>query len=287
MKYVFTSDWHIRSTVPRIRKDDYPETQFKKAEWILNFAEEKNADVVIAGDITHGPRCPFWLLNRYIKLFIGFKNNIFVIPGQHDVHNHLPDVSNTPLGVLYQSGAVLFPDDDDIRGIGWEGKMPDKWSEILAIHECITPDTPPFYLKDAISAEDAIEKYGHITDVIVSGDYHQHHVTITEDKILCNPGPIMRASKDKMNYDPCVFLYDDGMIEMIPIPNEKDVFDEEALKDDERKEYSDELKELVEALTMKGDVVDFIKAMEAVAKAMEVSKGAQKVLNQIKENFNG
>ena len=288
MKYVLSADWHIRASAPRIRKDDYTETQFNKVEWILNLAEDHDADVIVAGDIFDSPRCPFWLLNKYMTLFGNFKGTIYAIPGQHDLHFHNPDLENTPLGALINAGVVHIPNNNNIWGVGWGEGIPETWSEILVMHTPVTPDKPPFFMEDAISADEAINKWGHLADLIVTGDYHVPHLTLSADTALCNPGPIMRASKDKMGFEPRVYLYDEGEITTIKIPIKEDVFDEKALRDDDFKEQSDALKELIQSFDGDRNTgMDFWEILDKVALSMGVSVGAKRILDLAKEENRG
>lgn len=287
MNYILSADWHIRATAPRIRKDEYAMIEFKKIDWILKLATKHKADIIVAGDIFDAPRCPYWLLIMYIELFKQFKHRIYVVPGQHDLHFHNPDLANTPLGALISADVVEIPNNQEIRGVGWEEEMPKENCEILIIHTPVTPDKPPFFMEDAISAKDMMEELHEYHNLIVTGDYHVSHCHISEDCILCNPGPIMRASKDKINFQPRVYLYTNGSIEMKEIPIEKDVFDNEALLEDDRKEYSQELKELISSFDSKQDYVQFWDVLQDVIKISGVTKDVQNILNIVKEKVNG
>jgi len=287
-KYILTADLHIRATAPRIRKDDYAETQFNKVSSILAIAEEHDADIIVAGDIFDAPRCPYWLLNKYMNLFGNFRGIIWTIPGQHDLHFHNPDLENTPLGALLNAGVVYLPADRDIFGVGWKGEMPDTWTKVLVMHTPVTPNKPPFFIEDAISAHEAIDRWGDRAELIVTGDYHVPHLTISKNTILCNPGPLMRASKDKMEYEPRVYLYDDGGMTAIKIPVSEDVFDDQELDKDDFKEQSEALKELIKSFGQgTGTEVDFWEVLDKIAFAVEASSGAKRVLEIAKEANRG
>jgi len=288
MKIVATADWHIRAKNPRIRNDEYAMTQYRKIKWILDLAEKKGADVAVAGDIFDAPRCPYWLLVMYIDLFKRFHKKIYVVPGQHDLHFHNPDLANTPLGALLSAKIVEIPNNKGVRGVGWEEELPEKGSHVLLWHFPVTPEEPPFFMEDAVSAEDMMDQleskgYG----LIITGDYHVAHCTLSEHCILVNPGPIMRSSKDKIDYIPKVFFYDNGMIEEYEIPIEKDVFDLEKLEQDDRKEFSDDLKELIESFSEETKFLNYWEVVQNVAKKAKTSKDATIVLKQVEESYNG
>ena len=120
MRYLVSGDWHLTGKTPRIRTDNYPETQLKKVDWICNLANEKDATLVIAGDIGDKPMYPISLLNQLIVKFRNVENGVYVVFGQHDIFYHNPDITKTPLGTLFASESV-YPI-DGLDGItSWMG----------------------------------------------------------------------------------------------------------------------------------------------------------------------
>lgn len=281
MRFVCTADWHIRTTPPRIRKDDYQQALLRKISQILDIAEENAADVLVAGDLFDRPSCSYSMLNALIGLFSGTQNYVHAIPGQHDLHFHNPDLANTPFGTLVAAKSILYKE-DWLVGVGWGEEIPDEEAEVLLIHRPITPENPPFFMEDAVSAKEFVERYGKQFPLIVSGDYHVRHHLITEDTILVNPGPIMRASKDKMDYRPSVYLVDTESreVETIYLDVEKDVWNEDALKQDEKKELSEELKALIEKT---GEGIVFGRFWDVVEDVLKAAESPKEVIDVIKE----
>jgi DNA repair exonuclease SbcCD nuclease subunit len=298
MKFICSADWHIRASNPRIRTDDYTNVQLNKIAMILDIAKENDANVIVAGDVFDGPRCPFSLLNRYMDLFSDYKNlgvTIFAVAGQHDLHFHNPDLDNTPLGTFVKSGLITIPRTERIFGVGWGEKIEDAFgSKVLIHHFPVCPDKPPFFMDDAISAEDMLNKIKKTgCELMVTGDYHYGHYIsdFRRNCTLINPGPIMRASKDKMDYVPKVYLYSSEgrlpTIKEINIPVEKDCFDFDIIDNDTKKELSDELKELVGAFSAGKESQKFWDVVDLVLKSAKCHPEVKEIIMEIKEGQNG
>lgn len=291
MRMIATSDWHITGTTPRIRKDDYQQAGLNKTQYILAEALERDCDIAVAGDIFDGPRCPWWLYNMYVKMFRNFPKTIHVIPGQHDMHFHNPNIDNTPLGGFISSNVVSWGkgergfgkhSTERIYGVEFEGDMPDTYMDIILAHMPITPGDPPFFMEDAISAADALKKYHDKCELLITGDYHVGFYEQYKDCTLINPGPIMRSSKDKMDYVPKIYYYEDGKVEEIPLPIEEDVFDVEVLERDSRRENSEELKELAGAIGIDTDGRnDFKTIVDVVMTELKTEKDVKEVVHGI------
>jgi len=243
MKWIYTADWHIRFNKPRVRTDNYSETQFNKIKWICELANKENASIIVAGDIFDKPVCPIEWQYRYISLFKSVKRSIYTIYGQHDLHFHNPNINKTPYGILVIAEAIKeFGKLMDACNFGEE--VPKCKSTHLCIHAPITKDKPPFFMEDAVSAKDFLKK--HLEwNYIVSGDFHEQHVTTVNGRILFNPGPIMRTAKDKVDFEPKVVFHDTetDQWEWVNIPIETDVFDFDLMDKDDKTEYKDKLRE--------------------------------------------
>lgn len=251
MKYLVSADWHITSKNPRIRTDDFSETIFRKIEWIIDLANKRKCALVIAGDVYDKPSYPLILQNRLIRLLQTVKFGVFAVYGQHDIFYHNPDLDKTSLGNLFLSKAM-----SKIEGYGWVGvnfgeEIKPLKDGILCIHHPITPGEPPFYMNTAISAKDFMEQNKDFR-VIISGDYHVHHIRETKNQLLINPGPILRSSKDKMDFVPKVVIFDGETLEyeVIDIPVEKDVFNLDLADQDDLVSHKKEIRELADNIKL-------------------------------------
>ena len=251
---IATGDWHIRATAPRTRLDNYADTQYQKIAWICEQAEKHDADIVIAGDVFDLPRCPLWLLNRYAKLFKALKINIYAVPGQHDMHQHNPDISTTALGLFFYTGLITRIEyvDGPLFGYGF-GQEWFKAEGSVVAHLGVTPGDPPFFLQDAISAK-ALMKAHPKVNLFITGDYHQPHVRKDKDRVLINTGTIMRNTKAMKDFKPRVTLVDrrsNRIEDVLYIPVKHDnIFNERLIESDDRLQAKERMKKLFQRIQM-------------------------------------
>ena len=291
MNLILTADWHLTSKNPRIRTDDYPFTQLKKASWICRLANDEDAAIVIAGDLFDRPSFPIPLLHTYMRLFNSVENGVYVIYGQHDLHFHNPDITRTPLGLLLEAGAVKYADHIgfDCRDYGVTLEEPD--SKMLCIHAPITRYDPPFYMKDAVSAKQFLKMHPEY-QFVVSGDWHESFVYEEKGAHLFNPGPIMRPSKDKVHFEPRVILlkqlndipYD---WEWINIPIKTDVFDLDLMDKDDLAQYREEIRELAAEFDYKENTPRFWDNVDKVVAEIDPSQMVKDKINEIKDRIDG
>lgn len=237
-RFIVCADLHIDSRCPRYRKDNYWETVQEKLLWIVATANDRNARLIIAGDIFDSSKCTQKVVNTVIAIFKEAKYVPYVVAGQHDLKFHT-DIEETPFFTLISAGVVRLIEGayEEFTGVGFGQEVPEKHTKFLIIHKSITPDEPPFFLPDAISAVDAFSKYAGYT-YIVAGDYHVPFVkqkkSVRMNRYIINCGTMMRNTKDMKNYIPKIFEIDTdaNTVSEIEVPHEpfETVFDTEAIE---------------------------------------------------------
>lgn len=242
MELLLTSDWHIRSTAPENRTDNFLEAQEKKIDFILQLAKERKALVVISGDIGHSAAWDMESLEKYIAKFKESKVRIFAIPGQHDIPYHqLKKIRKSAFGILLASKAIefkrtlIFPDvvlhfypySAEIKPLT-EDKQSGKTKHIAIVHTLLTDSAQDTQKYGGASSLDFLRKHKDF-DLIVSGDNHKTFTHKGGSRFLINPGSLMRSSINQTKHEPCVFLFDTKKweYERIKIPVEQHVFDTE------------------------------------------------------------
>lgn len=228
-RFILSADWHIRSSRPQYRVDDYAETILRKAEFIVDTANKYKANLIIAGDIFHNIRVGIRTVNRVLRILKKMERDVYCVPGQHDMENHGADLTPTPYQTLIEAGVIInlgVDPVDNIYGAGWEQELGDfvetDKETILVIHHSITPEEPPFFLENsAMSAKDIMEKCPEFK-FIVSGDYHVPHITKGKNQIVFNCGCIGRSDKNQIDFEPVIYVLDtaDGKHKKIKIPIE-------------------------------------------------------------------
>ncbi len=252
-RFLCCADLHLRGTSPVFRKDNYPETIFRKLQWIVNKANTMDATLLIAGDIMDSVKVGTAIINRTIKILQGATHTPVVVLGQHDMLHHRQDLMPSPIYTLILAQAVKLatPNDSDVCGCSWE-QEPSKVAPVLLIHRTITPAEVPFFLKDGISAADAMDVYQDF-EFIVSGDYHGEHISSNDHgQLLINCGTIGRSSIDQEHHQPRVHLLETetGNVLSMDIPCEpfEDVFDLRLIEMSNKTNFKDALVSLSAAL---------------------------------------
>lgn len=259
MKFILTADWHIRSTIPSCRKDDFFKVQFEKVKFVLSIAKEYDASIIVAGDIGEKPHWENWLLTKYIELFRLHHLSIYAIPGQHDLVNHrLDKINEGGIGVLRSSSMINLLKERKVKydsvhlypyPFGEKVKRCKKIPSVktIAITHQLICQKPLGWQKDKLMAKSLLRDL-ECYDLIVSGDNHESFVQEYEGRYLVNPGSLVRTKSDQINFQPKIYLWDseDNSVKTINVPIEKDVFD--LTKTEDEISINNEMQKFVEML---------------------------------------
>jgi len=255
VKYLACGDLHITNKQPRYRCDNYWETIQHKLKFIIDTANERDAQILIAGDIFDSSRMGYEVTNIIISMFHEAHKIPLCIAGQHDLKYHT-DLDKCPLYTLALAGAVKIIDGvfENIAGAGFGDPIPEDKAQILITHTTITESTPPFFLEDAIPAKKFMRMNPQF-EIIVSGDYHVPFVKRLGKQVLINTGTLIRNKKDMHGYVPYIWeiIIDDGVvIEQVEVPHEpySKVFDLEGIEYDKDHGITidtERLKELIDS----------------------------------------
>jgi len=267
--YLAIADLHGKKNNPRYRVDEYKLSFIKKLEWCVSYANEHNLRILIAGDIFDSVREGLEILNLVVGVLIKATHIPVAVCGQHDLQFHSKNMLETPIFNLALTGIIKLASDVPITdgyyvilGAGWGDKtpfLPDKMlKSILITHRCITPDKPPFFLPDAISAAEAVSEFKDFR-YIISGDYHESFTHKADGTTLINCGPMMRNSKSLYDHKPCVWTIVDDVVEQVNIPVQAPelVFDVESIEFDETHGMTLDLSRMKELMGMEYVVKDF------------------------------
>jgi len=245
MNFILCGDCHFTSHQSVARLDNTLETSIVKWESILQFAAQKDAAVLIAGDFCDTPR-DWYLLPRLMAVMAQYKKvNVYTVYGQHDMYMRSEGGRDaTNLGLLAKAGMVKILDRKGawfgagrpdkpwcVRGCHWGEQIPqierDNLSQryepryALVIHAPIAKEEVypghSFY-----NVRDLIQDYPGY-ELIVCGDVHRRFLAVGPEKqLIVNTGPIMRleATEHNINLRPSVLLYstDTGKYEWFQLP---------------------------------------------------------------------
>lgn len=220
MKLIATADWHLTKTTPISRTDvDYYQTCLDKVQQIVDYAQQHEAVICVAGDIFDNLKVTPYMIN---KLYAILKDvYVFSVAGQHDMEYRNITESCAyktliDLEVIYHLTKKV--DKYNFMGVSFNEEVPrNVKANVALVHKTITENDPPYFLKDATRASD-IMKLLHDVKIIISGDYHIPFVKRKNGQVLINCGSLMRKGKDQIDYTPCVWLVDTETLQVDKLP---------------------------------------------------------------------
>lgn len=308
MKFILTSDWHLRATRPARRSDDWRETQRAKVQFIADYAYNNGIDHILqAGDFTDTPRQPDWLKIMVMGIFrqqpYGNAPKIYGVLGQHDVFFHQLSTENTMWGVLQQAGLLTLLGSTPVRindtkrpvhiyGASWGQDDPDVIDpdafNIIVMHRMIITEKLWAEQTDYVDSSDYLKRTEF--DLVLSGDNHQQFTVRSGRKLLVNCGSLLRTAVDQSNHRPAFWVYDtdkkDAVRVDIPVAPGDAVFDLEGARTEKaRNERLDSFVELLQGSI--GNGLDFKTAVHAAAKNAGASPEVMAIINECMESSNG
>lgn len=278
MKYLITSDWHLRADTPRCRLDNFVETQKKILDFIKALSKEHNVPIYIAGDIFHKPRVPPVMESMFLSIT---NKNTYIMPGQHDIPNH--NMENLRESSFH---VISFNSNNWDNWVPFGNKEVNKTEgELLGIHELVVDDKSNLgEFTDVSTAYDILKRYPNFK-YIVAGDNHRGFVHKGRDgRYVIVPGCITRQASDFMDYTPHIILLDTDIDEIteIPVPDPIEmVTNEYTVKEEQRNER---ILTFVESIKKADKVgLSFQDNLEKAMKINKIDKGVEKVIHEIME----
>jgi len=307
MKIIATADLHMTSSRPVNRIDDYESVVINKFNQILQLARKHDAVLTISGDLfdtAKMSKVPYQLTNKVLQMIRLAKVRVLACHGQHDMVYHNANLQPSPYYTLFVGGGIEIPGALGITvgkvrfyGAGWGQEIPmpmekdPELTDILLLHRTITPAEPPFFLKDATSAQDTLKALYNF-DLILSGDYHQGFISELDDRFLVNSGPMLRSNIDARSYYPKVYLIDTDTAEITPqfLKIESNVWNDERIEKLAQHDISISTGALLDAMAKKEDRPDFYQILGTVLAESNNDKltvMAQEVLATAQKNLGG
>lgn len=308
-KFLFFTDPHYRNNAPLNRTDNILDSQLEKTEFILKTAKERNAEIILGGDMFHVPSPKDIVATRVAQLFNKYKIPVHYIIGNHDcIGRNIEKIDHCKVGIFKSfdwfkmlSRKVLKTENCYIIGKDFTSEM-ECPSQIDPINEFDLPDDGRIIIvvvHSMITDQKSIRvgertktvNYKEIitsADIILCGHYHPGigSQSTPMGGYFVNPGSLSRleASKIEMERIPS-FAYieiEDRKIktlEIEKIPYKKDVFSEEVKvqnsKEEEMSKFVNALEELKDEEFMSNNVLSIFDNIES----KEVPKELSEVVN--------
>lgn len=303
MKLLLSADWHLYHHNPVSRIDNYPQAQYNKIKFMVEYAIDNFIDgIIAAGDIGHSHKLPDWIKERYIRLLRQDSYitpiPIFAIFGQHDMKHHTANYNDVPLGVLLAGcpnmqflSALRRPLGNlNIYGMSYGGDIPKptypEGINILVIHKMIVDEKLWHDQEDYEHGSSIINEHPEY-QLIVSGDNHQTFMAHVRKRRLINPGSIMRMTSAQLEHKPCFFIWDSKTLRatqvFFPIEPSELVFsidkiEREKGKEDRIEAYIAGLKDQVEFHA------DFKSTLDLYMKQNAISPKVKEIIQEAMRN---
>jgi exonuclease SbcD len=307
MKFLLVGDVHLTEKTPENRADNYPEIQKGKMKFILDIAMRHDATILQAGDLFDTPKSSYELFHTTLKLFKDQSVKIFTVAGQHDLRYHA-NIINTPIYAMFVAQGIAILDSKPIPiiktspmylsiylyGSSFGEKIPNIEVEgsnkfnILVTHRMVIGN------KKVWPGQEEFEHGRHLLrktkfDLIVTGDNHESFTDEYNDRILVNPGSVMRNSVSQIDKQPMIYLFDTTKRKLteieIPIQPGKKVFKIEKIQ--REKERDIKLEAFVEGLgEYTGVGLDFKSNLFKYIKKNKIRDGTKPIIEEAFEVLN-
>lgn len=287
MKGIICADLHLRSQLPRCRKDDnWILTQTNALNQIYKYAVRNECDVFAVGDIFHShSESSIEIIQMVQKFALKLKKNnlkFYILSGNHDLLYHSSEnIEKSAVGILLKSDNIyhISKYSDEVSAANFDEETENK--EIIFKHILCFPDVkslPPNV--DAITAKELLSEYNK-AKWIFTGDMHKSFHYEKNGRHVVNPGCLLRQVSDMKNYENGCFCVDteNEKVEWLKIiDSEEFVDDSYILKEKEKEErieaFASKLKET------KDISLDFISNVE---KSIEQNKISDDLKSTIEE----
>lgn len=294
---ILTADIELRSHTPICRTDNHWLAQERKITWLRQLQKEHGCPVIDAGDLfdkkykTHpSHHLLAWAANNLPEQF-------YTVAGNHDLPGKsIENYSNSAMAVL-ESGKKLcalngwlqtsretnfslygYPwgvelkETRDIKRKLKELKIPKRTPLVAVVHAMIYKKDLPFPGCEGYSAQQVLDRLPSF-NLIVTGHHHATFAHRDGDRMLINPGSLMRNDADQIDHEPCVFLWyaKSKRFKRVYIPIEQGVISREHIEIKNARETR--LDAFVEKLGKQTvDGVNFHKNLESMLNKNKVRK---------------
>lgn len=299
---ILCADLHLSPRVPKCRsEEEYVPAMLKKLEFIRDLQEQHGGiPVLCAGDVVDK-----WYLDKgeqwFVTQIIQLMNNWIAIPGQHDLPQHNVELYDKSwLATLEEANCIeVFEEPhiykmlnregvfNSIYTLPWgtepTGCVKEDTHTIALIHRMVYQGKPPYpgAEKDGGAAKSLMRKMKGF-DLIVSGDNHETFVEEIGDRLLVNPGSMMRTSAKQIDHEPSVFFWyaEGNTVERVALPYDRHAVSREHIERTEK--HDSRMQAFVEKLEGEVDLsVGFKENVIKRIKESKVNKGTKEIIMEV------
>jgi len=289
MKFLVTSDWHLRSDKPRCRLDDnWYLTQASIVDEIKRLCILHSAPVLIAGDIFHKAKSSAEMESLFLSRML---THATIIPGQHDMPGHNIDkMEESSFNVLVNARVKYGCDNQYVDWVTYGDETDtvhrgEYVNTILLIHELVVENESNLgSFTNVSSAYDVLKRFPDYK-YIIAGDNHHGFIHKSRDgRYVIVPGSITRQSSDMLDHQPRVVLIDTDAdtVTSIDLPDDITMVTDEFVK--KEKEQDERINTFVETLRDSKRVsLSFIDNLHTAMRENELEEGVTKIIHELLE----
>lgn len=243
---IITADIELRLHAPICRTDDYWSALVRKIEWLRELQEEHNGCPILDGGDLFDKKYKVHPSHDLIGWAIrNLPEPFYTVPGNHDLPGKsIENFENSAMSVLEDAEVVTSVHDHfesikdyNIYGFAWDEELEEpslfnSHKNIALIHAMVYKKDLPFPGCEGYSAQEVMDLLPSF-DLIVCGHHHQTFTHQDGDRILVNPGSLMRNDADQIKHKPCVFLWyaKENTVKKIYVPIEQGVISREHIEE--------------------------------------------------------
>lgn len=279
---IITSDWHLREDIPVCREDEeFQAAQWGKVQFVKDLQAKYKCPVIHGGDLFNHWKPSPWLLSKTIQ---HLPDDFYTIYGNHDLPQHALELQDK-CGIynLNQAKKLVI-----LKGVHWGQDAEDYDGErdffggcgMLVYHTMTYQGQPPWPGCTDPKASKLLRKYPEY-DLIVSGHNHQAFTETHKERLLVNPGSLMRQDADQIDFKPRVYLYyaDSNTVEPVFLPIEAGVVSREHLE--KKNERDDRIGAFISKLNDDWSAsLDFRGNLEEFFQVNKIKKPIKKIIHK-------
>lgn len=290
MKMIVTADWHLRSQLPRCRKDEnWIETQKKMIEQVSEYCKKYKSDLFIVGDIFHSHSETtvevIQIVQNLAKKLKKLGLKLYLLAGNHDLLYHSSEnIEKSAVGILLKSDNI-FPISsysDEISAGNFDEETENK--KIIFKHVLVFPDVkslPPNV--DAITAKELLSEYSN-AEWIFTGDMHKNFHYEKNGRHVVNPGCLIREVSDMKDYENGVYFVDteSEIVEWLKIKDDEEFIDDSYIL--KEKEKTERIEKFANKLKETKDIsLDFVSNVESAINQNKLSSELVETIEELLE----
>ena len=287
MKYIITSDWHLRSTVPsciEATQPEWMEIQRKALYKIKDIAEENDVHIILmGGDLFHTEQTSSFEVIHLAQDFTKdcHRENIEIryLQGNHDEINHSSSNSyRSAMGVFMNSQHVIDMNsqfnDKEVKGCNFDEDNYEGYDVIVKHVLCIPKENIPTELMQCETPESLLERYPSARFICL-GDYHRHFHFEKDGRHVINPGCLTKQAADFEGYENGCYVFNTETDEVKWCPvNIEQKFNHNGY---EKKALDQTIENFVEGIKAEDVTLDYVSSLRNEAKNHD--KGIQNRIN--------